>query len=100
MVDHNSAVLALSALAYRTRLAAVRLVADAGENGLAAGEIARRLHVPQNTLSDHLRALVHADVLTPERQGRTILYRTNRDTLVDLASYIDRECTPHSRANG
>ena len=100
MVDHNSAVLALSALAYRTRLAAVRLLADAGADGLAAGEIARRLEVPQNTLSDHLRALVYADVLTPERQGRTILYRTNRKTMLDLALYLGDQCTPRSQSDG
>lgn len=93
-MDHKSAVVALSALAYGTRLAAVRLLSGAGDAGLAAGEIARRLEVPQNTMSDHLRALVHAEVLTPQRQGRTILYRANRETLEHLAAYIERECVP------
>src|SRR3546814_4951006 len=77
-MENASAIAALASLSYDTRLAAIQLLASAGEEGLAAGEIARRLGVQQSTLSDHLRALAAAGVVIFDRKGRSIIYRANR----------------------
>ena len=45
------AIDAFSALAQSTRLAAFRLLVKQEPDGLPAGEIARRLGVPHNTMS-------------------------------------------------
>src|SRR3546814_5808640 len=66
-MENASAIAALASLSYDTRLAAIQLLASAGEEGLAAGEIARRLGVQQSTLSDHLRALAAAGVVIFDR---------------------------------
>src|SRR3546814_5790497 len=76
-MENASAIAALASLSYDTRLAAIQLLASAGEEGLAAGEIARRLGVQQSTLSDHLRALAAAGVVIFDRKGRSIIYRAN-----------------------
>ena len=59
-MDITKSVRALAALAQESRLNAFRLLVREGLDGLAAGEIARRLDVPHNTLSSHLAILVNA----------------------------------------
>ena len=86
------AIAALSSLAYDTRLETIQLLAAAGDDGLAAGEIARRLGVQQSTLSDHLRALFSAGVVTSERKGRSIVYRANKDAMLDLIEFMRETC--------
>lgn len=95
-MDNKIAVAALSALAFETRLQAVQLLASAGEGGVAAGELARQLGVQQNTMSDHLRALAHAGVVTTERRSRSIIYRANRPMVEELVRFLDESCKPDS----
>lgn len=91
-VDNKLAVAVLSALAFETRLLAVQILSSAGEQGLPAGELARQLGVRQNTLSDHLRALAYAEIIIPERQGRSIVYRANPTTLPGLIEFLGKTC--------
>jgi len=91
-MNNASAIAALSSLAYETRLATVQLLADVGEGGLPAGDIARRLGVQKNTLSDHLRALTVAGVLSSERVGRMIVYRANTDVMSSLIKFMGETC--------
>ncbi|WP_339485295.1 helix-turn-helix domain-containing protein, partial [Pseudomonas proteolytica] len=53
-MESVSAISALGALAQTTRLDAFRLLVRHEPDGLAAGEVARALDVPQNTMSVHL----------------------------------------------
>jgi len=57
------AIRGFGALAQATRLEAFRLLVRCGTDGMAAGEIARSLNVPQNTMSTHLATLVNAGLL-------------------------------------
>lgn len=91
-VDNNSAVAALSALAFQTRLEAVQMLATMGDEGLPAGELARRLGVQQNTLSDHLQALARAGIIEPERQSRSIIYRAKGKTIRELINLLGTSC--------
>lgn len=87
-MQNNAAIAALGALALDTRLRAFRLLADAGADGLPAGEIARRLDVAQNTLSDHLQVLARAGIVSSERRSRSIIYRANTDAMLDLINFL------------
>ena len=62
-MESNSAIAALGALAQGTRLDAFRLLVRHEPDGLAAGEIARQLDVPQNTMSVHLATLARAGLI-------------------------------------
>ena len=53
-MESKTAVACLSALAHGGRLKAFRLLVQAGPSGLAAGELARRLEMPANSLSTNL----------------------------------------------
>lgn len=68
------AALAFAALAQPTRLEALRLLVQAGPDGLTAGTIAARLGVVSSTLSHHLAQLERAGLARARRQGRFVYY--------------------------
>jgi len=82
----------LAALAQPTRLDAFRLIMRHEPNGLPAGEVARLLDVPQNTMSSHLAVLTRAGLISSERHSRSIIYRAEIDKVRELASFLVTEC--------
>ncbi|HLT45418.1 MAG TPA: helix-turn-helix domain-containing protein, partial [Luteimonas sp.] len=68
-METNQAITALNALGHATRLAAFRLLVEAGPAGRMAGDIADALGVPGATLSFHLKELVNAGLASSEAQG-------------------------------
>jgi ArsR family transcriptional regulator len=91
-MESNLAILALGALAQDTRLATFRLLMQAEPLGLAAGEVARQLNVPQNTLSTHLAILERAGLVSSARQSRTIIYRAAMAQIRELTSFLVNDC--------
>ena len=63
-MESEEAILALAALAQSTRLDVFRLLVKHEPDGLAAGDIARALAVPQNTMSSHLSILSRAGLVS------------------------------------
>lgn len=90
--SQTRAQIILSALAQETRLEVFRLLSKAGPKGLGAGEIARTLDVPHNTLSTHLSILQRAGLINSERNGRNIIYFGLEDCLNDLMAFLQDEC--------
>ena len=86
------AIDALSALAQTTRLEAFRLLVKREPEGLAAGEIARCLDVPHNTMSNHLSILARAGLVSVERQSRTMIYRVELQTVRKLVMFLLKDC--------
>lgn len=91
-METKTAVSALSALAHEGRLSAYRLLVQAGRDGLAAGEIARRLAVPANTLSANLNLLSHAGLIESRRAGRSIIYTAAYAQMAALLGFLVEEC--------
>ncbi|MBC9877997.1 helix-turn-helix transcriptional regulator [Bradyrhizobium sp. INPA01-394B] len=91
-METNDAVLALAALSQSTRLEAFRTLVKHEPDGLAAGDLARLLEVPQNTLSAHLSILTRARLVTSERQSRSIVYRANLAEFRDVAVFLLQDC--------
>ncbi len=91
-MDNDSAIAALGALAQGTRLDTFRMLVRHEPAGLAAGEIARLLGVPQNTMSAHLGILSRAGLVQADRQGRTIIYRADLDGLRALMLFLVTDC--------
>jgi DNA-binding transcriptional ArsR family regulator len=80
----------LAALAQSTRLLILDRVAEAGPDGLAAGDIARALRCPASTLSFHLKELSRNGVLEAHPSGRFIRYSLRRGALQGLAGYLSK----------
>jgi ArsR family transcriptional regulator, arsenate/arsenite/antimonite-responsive transcriptional repressor len=91
-MESNEAVSGFGALAQVTRLSALRLLVQNEPHGLPAGEVARQLDVPQNTLSTHLSVLSHAGLITSLREGRSIIYRARLEQIQTLVLHLLRDC--------
>src|SRR5690606_36375631 len=79
-------------LSQDTRLEVFRLLVRHEPEGLAAGEIARQLEVPHNTVSAHLAVLTRAQLAVSQRQGRSIIYRANLDHMKKTVQFLVRDC--------
>jgi len=88
----DSAIDALSALAQSTRLETFRLLVSQEPDGLPAGEIARRLGVPQNTMSAHLAILTRAGLVSVERHSRSMIYRAQLPSVRELVMFLLKDC--------
>ena len=91
-MDNDSAISVLGALAQGTRLDAFRLLVRHEPDGLAAGEVAKALDVPQNTMSAHLGILARAGIVRSERRSRSIIYRADLDGLRALTLFLIKDC--------
>lgn len=88
----TAAVAGLAALAHEGRLAVFRLLVQAGAEGLAAGEISRRLNILPNTLSASLNVLSHAGLIASRRDGRSIIYTAGYDAMRELLGFLVEDC--------
>lgn len=88
--DH--VIRALSALAQDHRLAAFRLLVQAGEQGMAAGMLAERLDVPPSSMSFHLAQLANAGLVTQRRESRSIIYSADYAAMNGLMGYLTENC--------
>ena len=88
----DAAVAALGALAQEHRLTLFRLLVQAGEDGMPAGAIAEALGVPNSSLSFHLAQLRSADLITQERQHRSLIYRANYPAMNGLIGFLTENC--------
>lgn len=91
-MEVNAIVLALAALAQPTRLQVFRTLVVAGAQGVTPGALAEQLAVAPNTLSFHLKELVHADLVATERVGRNLIYRAQFDRMNAVLAYLTQNC--------
>jgi DNA-binding transcriptional ArsR family regulator len=91
-MDMMAALMAFDALSQDSRLAAFRLLVEAGPAGLPAGLVAEQLESRQNTMSSHLKQLHQAGLVDAERDGRNIVYRANYQTVRDLIVFLMDDC--------
>ena len=91
-MESSDAIAALSALAQDTRLEAFRLLVKHQPAGLPAGDIARLLHVPQNTMSAHLAILARAGLVASERHSRSIIYRADLERFRGVMLFLLKDC--------
>ena len=91
-MDTNDAAACFSALSQETRLAVFRLLVGAPPEGVSAGDIARRIGVPHNTMSTHLGILVRAGLVTSHREGRSIRYAADNAGIRALVGFMLEDC--------
>lgn len=91
-MDAAVVIKALGALAQEHRLAAFRLLVQAGEEGLPAGVIGEKLGVVSSSMSFHLAALANAGLVTQRRQSRLIIYSANYTAMNALMGYLTENC--------
>ena len=91
-MEEKAAVAALAALAQGMRLRIFRALVGAGPQGMTPGSLSATLDVPASTLSFHLKELMHADLVSQERDGRKLIYRPALAQMTELLSYLSAHC--------
>jgi DNA-binding transcriptional ArsR family regulator len=79
--------LALAALGDPTRRAIFERLSD---HPSAVGELARLLPVSRPAVSQHLKVLKEAGLVTDERAGSRRIYRLDPNGIGELRAYLDR----------
>jgi ArsR family transcriptional regulator len=100
-MEKSNAVAALAALAQNNRLDVYRLLVQAGRDGLPAGQVAAALGLAPNTLTFHFDRLRGAGLVSVRRDGRSMIYAAQYDTMNALLGYLTDNCckgAPDTRA--
>jgi ArsR family transcriptional regulator len=92
MMEEQAAVTSLAALAQAMRLRIFRALIGAGPQGLTPGALTASLGVPASTLSFHLKELMHAGLVSQERDGRSLIYRPAIEQMNALLAYLTAHC--------
>jgi ArsR family transcriptional regulator, arsenate/arsenite/antimonite-responsive transcriptional repressor len=85
-------IAALAALAQDNRLDVFRLLVQAGPEGMSAGAVSSALDVAPNTLTFHFDRLRTAGLITVRREGRSMIYAAQFDTMNALLGYLTENC--------
>src|ERR1700679_594839 len=91
-MEKPDAVAALAALAQDNRLDVFRLLVQAAPEGLAAGQVATALDLAPNTLTFHFDRVRTAGLVTVRRDGRSMIYAAQFETMNSLLGYLTDNC--------
>jgi DNA-binding transcriptional ArsR family regulator len=82
----------LSALSQQARLNIVQSLVAVGPSGMSAGAISQSLGIPPATLSFHLKELRNTDIIERRREGRSLIYSPNFETVNQLLTFLNERC--------
>lgn len=86
------AVKCLAALAQPVRLRVFRALVVAGAGGLTPGALTESLDIAGTSLSFHLKELLHAGLISQERDGRNLIYRASFARMDGVLAYLTHNC--------
>lgn len=91
-MEASAASTRFAALGNPLRLAIFRLLVEAGQDGLNAGDLSAAMRLPAPTLSFHLAHLTRAGLILGKAQGRFIRYQVDFTALDELIRYLTEHC--------
>ena len=92
-MNESEALAAFTALSQDTRLQVVRILVQAGPDGMAAGAIGEAVGgASTSRLSFHLTHLEHAGLIQSRREGRFIIYSAVYPALAGLVGFLMKDC--------
>jgi ArsR family transcriptional regulator, arsenate/arsenite/antimonite-responsive transcriptional repressor len=98
-MEAADAVAALAALAQDNRLDVFRLLVQAGPEGMPAGKVAAALNLSPNTLTFHFDRLRMAGLVNVRRDGRSMIYAAQFETMNALIEYLTENCCQGAAAS-
>lgn len=96
-MESENAIDVLHALAHGGRLSVLRLLIQAGRDGMPAGEVARALKTPPNSMSAQLAILTRAGLIRARRESRSIIYSAAYERMGDLLEFLLADCCAGSK---
>ncbi len=91
-MELETAARCLAELGNPSRLAAFRLLVQAGPEGLMVKDIQAHLDVPKSTLSHHIAHLVFAGLIRQRRDGRTMRCTVEYAMMSSLLDFLSEDC--------
>jgi ArsR family transcriptional regulator, arsenate/arsenite/antimonite-responsive transcriptional repressor len=91
-MDIETAARRLAELGNPVRLQIVRLLVQAGRDGLAIGEVQSRMGVPASTFAFHLRGLVTAGLVDQRKEGRVVRCTPNQAAINQALDFVKENC--------
>lgn len=91
-MDERQARVGFAALSQETRLRIVRLLVEAGPDGLASGAIADAVGVSASNVSFHLKDLEGSGLIAARRVARSIIYAADYRALRGLVEFLMKDC--------
>ena len=83
---------AFAALGHPARVAILRLLVQAGDQGLNVSTMRDHLKIPATTFGHHLKAMVEAGVVQQSRLGRTLFSVAHYAAIRDLVAFLMEDC--------
>lgn len=99
-METKQAIESLAGLAQESRLAAFRLLVQAGRDGLPAGSIGEKLGLPPATLSFHLAQLARAGLVRSRQEGRFVIYSADYRSINQLVAFLTENCCAGQSCEG
>ena len=99
-MDIERAAQGFSACGSEARLAVLRILVRAGDDGLSVGRLQRRSGLPASTLAHHLRFLTAGGLVEQKRRGRTVINRASYRHIEELAEFLLVECCADAPGGG
>lgn len=91
-MKEKQALDAFAALSQETRLRIVRILVEAGPDGMPAGAIGEAVAASSSNLSFHLSHLERAGLIESRREARSIIYSAAYPALGGLIAFLMRDC--------
>jgi len=91
-LEEAQALDAFAALSQQTRLQMVRVLVQAGPEGLPAGAVGEAVDASSSSVSFHLSNLERAGLVQSRRVSRSIIYSANYAGLSGLIEFLMRDC--------
>lgn len=88
----DKAALAFAALGHASRVAILRLLVQAGDDGLNVTQMRAHLQMPATTFGHHLKAMADAGLIKQARRGRTLVSHANYAALQGLIGFLMEDC--------
>ena len=91
-MEIEEAATALAKLGHPIRLKIVQFLVQAGDDGLAVGEIQTLLGIPGSTLSHHISHLVSGGIIRQKRESRVLRCFANYEKVEGLVKLLTNRC--------
>jgi DNA-binding transcriptional ArsR family regulator len=80
------------ALGHPARLALLRLIVQAGGEGVSTTDLQTKLDLPWTTLNHHLARLVGAGLVNAQRDGKFAMHTADYGALKTLTDFLWEDC--------
>ncbi len=91
-MDITEAAKSLEKLGHPNRLEIVKVLVQAGPEGLPVGALQQHLGIPASTLSHHVSQLVSGGLIEQTRNGRTLTCTPNFGRIDALVRVLTENC--------